>query len=144
MNPRGLVLAAMVAVAPFGAARGAMAGEVPAAAAKAVGQGVVTRTRLAPGETPVLVTFLGRPGEVLWRSGEGAPAGWRGEIRYLGDEQGLSRFEAAQFSTNGEPSPKIGFLARTPGRVMLPFKDADIFLIVESVDPSGLKYHMES
>ncbi|WP_426011742.1 hypothetical protein [Caulobacter sp. DWR2-3-1b2] len=144
MNPHGPVLAAMIAVAPFGAARDAIGGEVLEAAARAIGPGVVTHTRLAPGQTPVLVTFLGRPGDVLWSSGEGAQAGWRGDVRYLGDEQGPSRFEATQFSANGEPSPRIGFLAKTPGRVILPFKDADVFLIVEAVEPDGLKYHLEA
>jgi hypothetical protein len=144
MNRLGLVLAVTVAVAPFGAARGAVAGEDLAPAAKAVGQGIVTHTRLAPGGTPVLVTFLGRPGDVLWRSDQGAQAGWRGEVRYLGDEQGLSRFEATQFAANGSPPSRIGFLAKTPARVTLPFKDADIFLIVEAVNPEGMKYHLEA
>jgi hypothetical protein len=144
MNLRRLVLAAMVAVAPFGAARGAMAGEVPESAAKAIGHGAVTQTRLAPGETPVLVTFLARPGDILWSSDEGAQAGWRGRVRYLGDEQGLTRFEATEFAANGGSSPSIGFLAKTPGRVTLPFKDADIFLIVEVVNSDGLKYHLEA
>lgn len=133
----------MVSVALFEAAGGAMAGETPEPAAKAVGQGVVKRTRLAPGEALVLATFLGRPGDVLWRSDEGAQAGWRGEVRYLGDEQGLSRFEATQFAANGE-APRIGFLAKTPGRVTLPFKDADVFLIVEAVQPESMKYHLEA
>jgi len=144
MNRLGLVLAVTVTVASFGAVGGAVAGQVPEASSRAVGQGVVHRTRLAPGEAPVLATFVGRSGDVLWRSNAEAKTGWRGEIRYLGDNQGLSRFEVVEFASRAGPSSTIGFLAKTPGRVTLPFKDADVFLIVEAVKPEGMTYHLEA